>query len=55
LRVRIRNVKCALCARHRPEDTALYSIVRDHLEVFLDEAREKHERGLPRYVEQALF
>jgi hypothetical protein len=41
-------------ARHRPEDAALYAIVRDHLEAFLDEAREKHGRDLPRYVVQEL-
>ena len=41
-------------ARHEPEDTVLYRIVAEHLETFLAEAREKHERGLPDYVEEEL-
>ncbi len=40
--------------RHKPEDTVLYRIVAEHLETFLAEAREKHERGLPDYVEKEL-
>lgn len=38
--------------RH-PIDTLLHAIVRDHLETFLDRARQNYARGLPRYVEQA--
>ena len=38
------------CARR----VAIYRIVAEHLETFLDEAREKHERGLPDYVEREL-
>jgi hypothetical protein len=40
--------------RHRPENSILYKIVADHLETFLTEAREKHERGLPDYVDKEL-
>src|SRR5215468_9256829 len=40
-------------APRRPTETVLYAIVRDHLEAFLEHARESYERGLPRYVEQA--
>jgi hypothetical protein len=40
--------------RHKPEDTVRYRIVAEHLETFLAEAREKHERGLPDYVEKEL-
>lgn len=40
--------------RHKPENTLLYRIVAEHLETFLAEAREKHERGLPDYVEKEL-
>ena len=35
-----------------PEKTVLYPIIRDNLEAFLAEARQKHDRGLPKYVEQ---
>jgi hypothetical protein len=38
----------------RPAQTVLYAIVRDHLEAFLEHARESYDRGLPHYVEQAL-
>ncbi len=31
----------------------LYGLVRDHLDAFLDHARESYARGLPHYVEQA--
>ncbi len=34
----------------RPTDTALYGLVREHLESFLTYARDNYERGLPRYV-----
>jgi len=40
--------------RHEPEATALYKIVAAHLETFLAEARETHERALPQYVEREL-
>src|SRR5450432_98444 len=40
--------------RHEPEATPLYKIVAEHLETFLAEAREKHERALPQYVEREL-
>jgi len=40
--------------RHEPEATPLYKIVAEHLETFLREAREKHERALPQYVEREL-
>ncbi len=40
--------------RRQPEQTALYQIVQQHLEAFLEEARERYARGLPRYVEQEL-
>jgi hypothetical protein len=32
----------------------LYRLVAEHLETFLAEARERYERGLPKYVEKAL-
>jgi hypothetical protein len=38
----------------RPTETALYALVRDHLKTFLAYARERYERGLPRYVEEEL-
>jgi hypothetical protein len=41
-------------ARRRPESTLLYKIVEQHLETFLAEAREKHDKPLPRYVESEL-
>jgi len=40
--------------RHEPETTPLYKIVAEHLETFLAEARETHERALPQYVEREL-
>jgi hypothetical protein len=40
--------------RREPEATPLYKIVAEHLETFLAEAREKHERALPKYVEREL-
>jgi selenocysteine lyase/cysteine desulfurase len=40
--------------RHEPEATPLYKTVAEHLEAFLAEAREKHERALPQYVEREL-
>ena len=41
-------------APRRPTETALYALVRDHLETFLAYTREQYERGLPRYVEDEL-
>jgi hypothetical protein len=38
----------------RPTETALYGIVRDHLETFLRWARETYAKPLPRYVENEL-
>lgn len=40
--------------RHRPEETLLYKLVAEHLETFLAESREKHDRPLPKYVEREL-
>ncbi len=40
--------------QRRPEATALYGLVQSHLETFLAEAREAHDRTLPRYVEPEL-
>jgi hypothetical protein len=40
--------------RHRPEDTSLHRIVREHLEEFLRASREESGRPLPRFVERAL-
>ncbi|MEW5855489.1 MAG: transposase zinc-binding domain-containing protein [Myxococcota bacterium] len=37
--------------RHRPEDTVLYRVVRDHLDAFLREAREQHG-GFPPFIEK---
>lgn len=36
--------------RHRPEQTVLHAIVREHLIAFLREADEHYARPLPRYV-----
>ena len=41
-------------ARRQPEDTVLYKVVSEHLETFLAEAREQHDKGLPKYVEREL-
>jgi len=38
----------------RPERTDLYKLVAEHVEDLLRAARDQHERGLPRYVEQEL-
>jgi hypothetical protein len=40
--------------RRKPEDTVLYRLVADHLETFLEHARESYDGGLPTYVEQEL-
>jgi hypothetical protein len=39
--------------RHRPEQTILYAIVREHLAAFLDLAAERYARPLPKYVARA--
>jgi hypothetical protein len=39
--------------RHRPEETALYTVVREQLETFLARAREG-DRPAPRFIEQEL-
>jgi hypothetical protein len=39
--------------RHRPEDTDLHRLVREHLEEFLRTSREESGRPLPRFVERA--
>ncbi len=41
-------------APRRPTETALYALVREHLETFVSWARETYEKPLPRYVEQEL-
>ena len=38
--------------RHEPEKTVLYGIVQEHLETFLDQAREPDGDGYPRFVEK---
>jgi len=38
----------------RPTETVLYRVVREHLETFLEHARETYDAPLPRYVEQEL-
>jgi hypothetical protein len=40
--------------RHEPERSVLYRVVADHLETFLVEARERHDKGLPKYIEKEL-
>ena len=40
-------------ARRRPEETVLYDVVREQLETFLCQARER-DRPLPRFVEREL-
>ena len=47
------------CARrqykqHRPEETALFPLVRDNLEGFLAQCRRTYRSGIPRYVEKEL-
>ncbi len=41
-------------ARREPEKTALYLIVREHLETFLQTVRQERGRDLPHYVEEEL-
>ncbi len=41
--------------RHTPEDTVLYSLVREHLGAFLDYAHERNGRPLPKYVRDEFF
>jgi len=38
----------------RPTETVLYRVVREHLETFLEHARDTYDAPLPRYVEQEL-
>ena len=38
--------------RHEPEKTVLYGVVQEHLETFLDQAREPDGDGYPRFVEK---
>ena len=40
--------------RHKPEETVLYGLVREHLETFLAHARAAYAKDLPRYVEREL-
>ncbi|HVV87336.1 MAG TPA: hypothetical protein VHE35_30050 [Kofleriaceae bacterium] len=42
--------------RRRPETTVLHAVVREHLESFLEDARQRsaHGFGLPRHVEREL-
>jgi hypothetical protein len=40
--------------RREPENTPLYRIVSEHLETFLEEVREHHDKALPKYVEKEL-
>jgi len=37
-----------------PHKTLLYRIVREHLETFLEHARESYEAPIPHYVEEEL-
>jgi hypothetical protein len=39
--------------RHRPEDTALHRVVREHLDEFLRTCREETFASLPRFIERA--
>jgi hypothetical protein len=39
--------------RHEPEKTVLYGVVREHLETFLDQARDPEGGGYPRFIERA--
>src|SRR5512132_3739382 len=52
VRRRDREAASDYVSRH-PTETVLYALVRDHLESFLDHARQNYARGLPHYVEQA--
>ncbi len=40
--------------RREPETTVLHAIVREHLEPFLQHARETYSKPIPKYVEQEL-
>jgi hypothetical protein len=44
-------------ARHEPEKSALYQIVRENLNTFIElaDARSADGRGLPRYVKNAFL
>ena len=52
VRRRDREAASDYVSRH-PTETVLYALVRDHLESFLDHARQNYARGLPHYVDQA--
>ena len=39
--------------RHKPQDTVLYRVVREHLAEFLQQARE-HHGGISRFIEKTL-
>jgi hypothetical protein len=52
--LRVLDVSPRPYQRHEPEKTVLYRIVAEHLETFLAEARERHDKGLPKYVEKEL-
>jgi hypothetical protein len=38
--------------RHEPEKSVLHSIIREHLETFLAQARRLHGDGCPRFIER---
>lgn len=40
-------------ARHRPEQTVLHAVVREHLGAFLRHTEESYARALPLYVRRA--
>jgi hypothetical protein len=52
--LRVSDVSPRPYQRHELEKTVLYRIVAEHLETFLAEAREQHDKGLPKYVEKEL-
>jgi hypothetical protein len=47
---RFSDVAAPSYARRRPESSPLYKVVEQYLETFLAEARDKHDKPLPRYV-----
>ena len=51
-RRRDREAASDYVSRH-PTEAVLYTLFRDHLESFLDHARQNYARGLAHYVEQA--
>ena len=52
--LRVSDVSPRPYQRHEPERSVLYRVVADHLETFLAEARDRHDKGLPRYIEKEL-